>query len=358
MTAQQSQTNQQKEKYLISNPTGFFLDINDIAGLSQYLAQLDFLADNEELLKLEKPGEGNMNLVIRVITSHRSFIIKQSRPWVEKYPTIAAPSSRAQIEGLFYHTVSGIAPIQKRIPSLLASDPNSNILILEDLGATSDFTHLYNKGIDLKADQADLLTDFLLQLHQQVNKETTDKVITNLEMRKLNHEHIFHFPFLIDNGLDLDQFIPGLQAATSDLLADGKLAERAEEIGKHYLADGNTLLHGDYYPGSWLNSEQTLYIIDPEFCFFGFKEFDLAVFLAHLILSNQPSSLIKRVIERYENQMTIDISLVNAFVGTEILRRLIGVAQLPLELDLKEKTDLMNTGRDLMLSSKTNVLNL
>lgn len=42
---------------------------------------------------VEREGEGNMNCVVRVMTSRRSFILKQSRPWVEKYPGFAAPLS-------------------------------------------------------------------------------------------------------------------------------------------------------------------------------------------------------------------------------------------------------------------------
>src|SRR2546421_5684303 len=40
-------------------------------------------------------GEGNMNYTLRIGTSERSFVMKQARPWVEKYPHIAAPWDRA-----------------------------------------------------------------------------------------------------------------------------------------------------------------------------------------------------------------------------------------------------------------------
>ena len=43
------------------------------------------------------------------------------------------------------------------------------------------------------------------------------------------------------------------------------------------MQNGDTLLHGDYYPGSWMRVRERLYIIDPEFSFAGPKEFDLGI---------------------------------------------------------------------------------
>ena len=43
-------------------------------------------------------GEGNMNYTLRVRTNGRSIILKQARPWVEKYPVIDAPDERAVVK--------------------------------------------------------------------------------------------------------------------------------------------------------------------------------------------------------------------------------------------------------------------
>ena len=47
-----------------------------------------------------------MNCTLRVTTTRRSFILKQARPWVEKYPQIAAPVERARVEAAFYAAVA------------------------------------------------------------------------------------------------------------------------------------------------------------------------------------------------------------------------------------------------------------
>lgn len=66
------------------------LDISS-SELADYLQQQHWISDQESVQHIEKPGEGNMNMVLRVKTEHRSFILKQANPFVQKYPNIPAP---------------------------------------------------------------------------------------------------------------------------------------------------------------------------------------------------------------------------------------------------------------------------
>ena len=62
------------------------------------------------------------------------------------------------------------------------------------------------------------------------------------------------------------------------------------KVGDIYLSDdGGVLLHGDYYPGSWLKTDAGFRVIDPEFCFLGPPEFDLGVLAAHWIFCGGPT---------------------------------------------------------------------
>ena len=83
------------------HPGVYFLDASDLSALNDYLAQGQRLHPGETLLGAEKAGEGNMNCTVRVLTSAGSFILKQSRPWLEKYPHIAAPFDRTLVEARF-----------------------------------------------------------------------------------------------------------------------------------------------------------------------------------------------------------------------------------------------------------------
>ncbi|MGB3587786.1 MAG: phosphotransferase, partial [Tunicatimonas sp.] len=116
---------------------------------------------------------------------------------------------------------------------------------------------------------------------------------------------------------------------------------------EQYLATGTTLLHGDYYPGSWLKTTSGISIIDPEFAFLGDAEFDVVVMIAHLTMAETPLKLIDQVLREYEqSDGGYRNSLQRAFSGVEILRRIIGLAQLPLSLSLEEKSSLLKRAAD------------
>jgi len=164
-------------------------------------------------------------------------------------------------------------------------------------------------------------------------------------MRVLNHEHQYDFPLRTYNGLELDKITAGLAARAELLKTDKKCGDQVAQLGTAYLADGAALVHGDFFPGSWLRSSRGVAIIDPEFCFLGAAEYDLGVFLAHLELTGARKhwALVK---ERYTGK--IDWTLAGAFAGAELMRRLIGVAQLPLTADLKQKSAWLDQSRELL----------
>ena len=85
-------------------------------------------------------------------------------------------------------------------------------------------------------------------------------------------------------------------------------------------------------------------MIDPEFCFFGMAAFDLGVMKAHMRMSQQPQAVLKYIDENYVRVKSNE-QLETQFEGVEILRRIIGLAQLPLQLTLKEKAALLEYAR-------------
>ena len=337
-----------------AHPDVYWLALDDVEGLTNYLQHHQWLASDESIRTVAKAGEGNMNCTLRVTTNQRSFIIKQARPWVEKYPTIAAPWERALIEGRFYQLIASDATLQSSMPHLLGSDAISRINVFEDLGASDDLTWLYAGERSLEVSnvepgQVETLAGYLTQLHRSFLTYGNKSAFANRAMRELNHFHIFVFPLQPANGFDLDALTPGLQAAAQTLKDDAGYVARVTELGALYLQDGATLLHGDFFPGSWLQTAQGLKVIDPEFCFFGAAEFELGVMLAHLHLTAQPSAVIDQLWQSYEpSSANWQPALVEQFAGVEIMRRLIGVAQLPLRADLARKQELLLRSRQLV----------
>lgn len=320
------------------------LDLNtQKVQIENYLSGKAWITPDEKVLSIEKPGEGNMNVVLRITSNLRSFIVKQSRPYVQKYQQIEAPLERIGAEYLFYQAIQSNA-LYAHIPKVLGYDPANHVLLLEDLGNCEDMTALYQKREVKNRELRKLL--FILGL---IHRTKVPDFPENLEMRKLNHQHIFELPFMEDNGFSLDEVQPGLQELSMTYKKDVELKHVIKKIGKRYLSKkGNTLLHGDYYPGSWMTEANNLYVIDPEFGFVGFAEFDLGVMAAHLILATGKKKYLKRIHGQYEGKT--DFRLVNQMAGIEMMRRLIGLAQLPMERTLEEKRSLLKKARKMILS--------
>lgn len=330
---------------------GFVIEPDRVDTVRKYLAVNQRLQTGELLEKLEVAGEGNMNVVLRVVTNYRSFILKQPRPWVRKFPSVSAPVSRILVENEFYQIVRQNEVLRKYTPEIFWFDTKNLILCLEDFGKASDFTSIYKKDGELEKTEMADIARVVSELHFNFKDRPEDARVRNTELRQLNHAHIFKLPLAADNGFDLDSVQRGLQAATDKFRKDETLKNHANELGEIYLSDtGTRLLHGDYYPGSWLNTENGFRLIDPEFCFTGPAEFELAVCVAHLKMAKQPDSLIKDMFVYYHFDSRFDGSLFSKFSGMEMIRRLIGLAQLPLELELNERLELLDEAYELVIN--------
>ncbi|MDX2246631.1 MAG: phosphotransferase [Bacteroidia bacterium] len=341
-----------RQNFLSAYPDGFFMDAADLPSLTFYLQKQGWISNEEKIESAQKPGEGNMNYVLRVNTGSRTFILKQSRPWVEKYPQIPAPTERTLVESKFFQTVEKYPETGSFTPKLRGYDASNFILALEDLGEGADFTYLYQKGKQLTDSEIQSLVSFISALHRRTNGSAWGDFPDNREMRLLNHEHIFRFPFKEENGFDLDTVQPGLQKISMIFKQNESLKQRITTLGDVYLSQGTTLLHGDYYPGSWLKVKDGVKIIDPEFGFVGYPEFDLGVFLAQMVMAVQGESVIRKILKDYDSGTLPDRELLAGFAGTEIMRRLIGLAQLPLALSLDEKKTMLEKAAEAILTGK------
>jgi 5-methylthioribose kinase len=185
-------------------------------------------------------------------------------------------------------------------------------------------------------------------LGRVVTPETSRDRFANPAMRELNHQHMFRLPLADPNGLDLDRITDGLGRASERLKNDRVYALRVHELGEAYLCDGGSLVHGDYFPGSWVKGAERVCIIDPEFGFLGAREFDYGVMLGHLALASADITAAGQVVDA-SGREGLDEGSVLGFAGVEIMRRLIGVAQLPLAADLDAKARLLEVSRSMVI---------
>lgn len=344
------------DEFRKANPSLYFLHADEVVDLAGYLRGIQVLDATEEILQVSKAGEGNMNCVVRVTTDRRSFIVKQARPWVEKYPQFKAPWDRACREIEFYELVRAFPSVARYLPELIRGDPMSRVLVLEDLGTGGDYTGVY-KGQRLGAGEIEFCAEFLTSLHALFAKDASRPALPNREMRALNHTHIFVLPLALDNGLDLESIQSGLTAPAEALRGNDAYRAEVTRLGSDvYLADGPCLLHGDYFPGSFVRTPQGPRVIDPEFCFFGAPEYDVGVLLGHLFLSGQPSELRKQFRDAYPAEDAFNDVLMLQLAGVEIMRRIMGYAQLPMPRDLAWKARLLELSRELVLHPHTELL--
>jgi len=302
-----------------------------------------FSRADESITEVSKPGEGNMNVVLRIQTNLRSFILKQSRPFVQKYQDIEAPIDRIDVEHQFYTAIANNDVIKQHVPDTLEYHSDNHLLILEDLGNCEDMSSLYNSR-QLDTTQLESMINIAANIHQST---APDNYPENKQLRLLNHQHIFVLPFMTDNGFSLDDVQAGLQALSIPYKNEDQLKQRIKAVGEIYLSNGTTLLHGDYYPGSWMSKDDHIYIIDPEFSFLGFPEYDLGVLAAHAVLITHDKAVLPVIKDTYPNDL--DSKLLSQMTGIEIMRRLIGLAQVPLERTVEEKKQLLEMAYGLVM---------
>lgn len=350
---------------------------DNVKEIQALLHSLGWIEANVSIADLVKAGEGNMNRTFRSkLSSGSSVILKQSVPYVAKYPQIAAPEGRLDVEASFYHAIQIDDKVAQSMPRLLHYNKEELLLCLEDLGDSNgvgggDMTFAYdnnnNQEVVFGGRHRDGLMRWLAALHDITIDETlAASTFLNMEMRVLNHQHIFDLPLNSENGLDLDTYTGtvGLQAlASSKYTSNTELQEKATILGELYLgqkstSNQNVLLHGDFYPGSFfLVKEQkdddggVVKVIDPEFAFYGPAEFDLGVFIAHCCFCHVPQADIEKALEEYD-RTTYQRDLAFAFAGIELIRRLLGVAQLPLpkSTTLQDKEQWLEKGQNWILS--------
>ena len=334
-------TSELAERFTKVTGSAYYLTADDPDTVEAYLLDRGYLIPGETIVAVVRAGEGNMNVTLRVITSRRRFILKQSRPWVAKFPELEAPVDRILIERQFHQAIMGDRFLSARMPEMLKADADNYVLLLEDLGPVGDMSTIYAQDAAMTRPQLATLLQFASKLHRLQPADFP----ANGVLKALNHAHIFDLPLRPDNGFPLDAIHPGLAAVALPYQRDENLRAVVANLGRVYLAPGKCLIHGDYYPGSFLEADHGVYVIDAEFAHLGRPEFDIGVLMAHLLLSRAPEKRILQIDMDYAKPPGFDSVLTRKFCYVEIIRRIIGIAQLPVSLTLDERSRLLERAR-------------
>jgi 5-methylthioribose kinase len=305
------------------------------ADLPGYLVKLG-LFDPGEPLAVEPAGEGNINWVRRVRSSARprSFVVKQARPALERFPEYRVSTERIVFEARWYATVApfdagGVCPRVHRF------DAEQKLLVLEDLAPAEPLAELLARGADA-SEPAACLGALLGAVHAGTRDAALASRFANGEMQRLHGDHIFVLPFR-ENDFPLT---PALHSRARALTAERELVGRIDAAYVRYLEPRGALLHGDVQPTNVLVADGAPKLLDAEIAHVGDPAFDVGQLAGHLWLralargdAGAARPAVGALWQAYRRAagdapgFAFEDAML--YAGIELLRRTLGAARIP-----------------------------
>ena len=364
------------------------------------MGAVGWLGDEEQVTTCSSLG-GESSTVMRVELQElrggwRTAVLKQSLPWLQRDESVAMPADRWRSERAFYAEVARVPGAAALMPRLMAANEARFLLLFEDFRGASNLASLYGSG-SLGEGAAEALGTFLRALRRG-SCGAQDAEIANDGMRALNYRMLFEAPFGSDavggngfgpdgparDGAALDAVEAGLGDAAAALRSDRGFRDAVSELGRRFLGAGASLVHGAFHPANWLLLPNGgVRVVDPQYGGSGDPEFDIGTGLAHLLLAGQPEAAVAAFLaaaigaeeadregraptedaeDAEDTESGVDRALVARYAGAEIVRRLIGGGQLPLDAAQLAETAggfrrrLLETARTAVVSGHLEVL--
>ena len=249
------------------------------SSLAEFLQNLALVPAGERL-DVELAGEGNINWVRRARWAEggRSWVVKQARPALERFPEYRVSTHRIVIESRYYETVASL-DTEDVCPHVFLFDDGQRVLVLEDLGKAERLDLALARGADV-TDAMRALGRFLGAAHSATRDGSLGERFANDEMRRLHGDHIFHLPYR-ENDFPLS---PAVRSEAERIRVDSDLVARIDAAYERYLEPRGALVHGDVQPGNVLLAPGGPKLLDAEIAHIGDPAFDVGVLLAHLFL--------------------------------------------------------------------------
>lgn len=256
------------------------------------VALQDLLPPGEQL-RCEEIGDGNLNLIFRIVSARdreRSVIIKQALPYVrlvgESWP-LALERARIESDALALH--ARLCP--DMVPQIYHYDAALFLTVMEDLRDAV----IMRKGLIAGRTYpifAQQIAEFLAQtlfmtsdlaLDSAAKKQAVARFI-NPELCKLTEDVIFSEPYQAD--APNNRHNPLLDAAQiAALRASPDVLREVRWLKWSFMTRAEALVHGDLHTGSIMVTHTRTWVIDPEFAFYGPMGFDIGAVIGNLVLS-------------------------------------------------------------------------
>jgi 5-methylthioribose kinase len=324
------------------------------ADLPDYLAGLGLVPSGASL-DVEPAGDGNINWVRRVrAPDGTSWIVKQARPNLERFPEYAAPTERILCEHRYLETA---APHDAEgvCPEVVRFDEVDRVLVLVDFGGAERLDHALARGAAVSP-----ALESIARLLGRVHAATRAPVLAadlnarfaNEGMRRLHGEHVFVLP-LRANDFPLP---PALRTRARELQADSALVAAADRAYARYLEPRGALVHADVQGANVLLTRAGPKLLDAEIAHLGDPAFDVGTLVAHVLLAalgrgdvGLAAADIGRIWLAYrESGGPPPYNEVARYAGLEVLRRTIGAARVAAVADADTGAAALDLARELV----------
>lgn len=274
--------------------------------VQNYLLQRGIISADDQVQKVRHLRSDESSLLY-VLTEFNSLVLKQQTRSAGTREFLSA-------EFQFYHLVQGYPYLSRFMPTVYQLDSDANILVLEEIQEGKNFLPFY-KSHHIGDEELRMLVKWLSHLHRLPLRPEVKTKFANAETRNLLLERLF---------TTFEEASTAIAVSDSKTYktSDQQISQIGDEIATvlAFLEErGEVLLHGNFSPGNWINTDLGIYIIDPKYCHIGCAEYDLGILLAHLILASVPLRQEQDIFSYYENT-ALKESMVLKIAGFEILR--------------------------------------
>jgi len=273
--------------------SGSFYPLDETAVLP-YVASLPavaaILGGSPSEWAAKEVGDGNINFVYIVEGPKGGVVVKQALPFVrcvgESWP-LTQDRIKGEAEALIAHRK--LDP--DHVPEVYEWDEKMAVIVMQYLAPPHI---ILRRGLmagtrypRLAGDVAALMARTLfgtsaLAVPSAEFRENVGRAV-NTAMCSLTEQVIFTDPYF--KAEHNHHTSPQLDAAAAALYEDTEAKLAAAELKVLFIEKTQALIHGDLHTGSFMCTQDSTQMIDPEFAYYGPIGFDVGAFLANMLLS-------------------------------------------------------------------------
>ncbi|MCF0237625.1 MAG: S-methyl-5-thioribose kinase [Sphaerochaetaceae bacterium] len=344
--------------------------------------------DENAVLTCKEIGDGNLNYVFRIKDENtgKSIILKHSGSETRAKSGRIIDTDRARIEAEILQHQNKLAP--NMVPEVYGYDPIMCCTAMEDC---KDYTIMRTALLEGKTFPffPEQVTSYLVNIllptsdiaMNHKDKKRKVKSYINPDLCNITEQLVFSEPAGNFSGKNYETE-GSAEFVEKEIYSDLVLRKEIAKLKFHFMECAQALLHGDIHSGSIFINDENMKAFDVEFAFYGPMGYDLGNVLAHLIFALGYNNYKKnetfriwclsalkdivnlfkvKFLKKYEECVTDDLAKTQgfdqcyldsviedtiAFMGTELIRRVVGVAK------VKDITNLPDDGTRTLCEKK------